>query len=85
MDENLTGRQKLGLVFKEMKIVLSNGVLLGVASFVALGLYVYLAKGKPLMAAFAISGCICIALLLAMSNPYVCGMGKDNLLAMGEL
>ena len=66
MDENLTGRQKLGLVFKEMKIGLSNGVLLGVASFVALGLYVYLAKGKPLMAAFAISGCIGISLLLAM-------------------
>lgn len=66
MDENLTGRQKWGLVLKEMKIGLCNGMLLGAASFVALGFYIYFAKGKTFMAAFAISGCIGSSLLLAM-------------------
>ena len=66
MDESLTGRQKLELVFKEMRIGLCNGALLGILSFVLIGLYIYLFKGKTLVFAYAVSGCIGIALLLAM-------------------
>ncbi len=66
MDENLTGQQKMQLVVKEIKIGLSNGALLGAVSFAALGLYIHFAKGKTLLAAFAISGCIGSSLLLAM-------------------
>ena len=33
MDESLTGKQKLQLVFKEMRIGFCNGLLLGVLSF----------------------------------------------------
>lgn len=66
MDETLTGKQKAGLVFKEMKIGFSNGLLLGVASCAVLGAYICIIKGKSLTMAFAISGCIGISLLLAM-------------------
>lgn len=65
-DTALTGRQKLDLVLKEMRIGLCNGVLLGVLSFVLIGLYIYLFKGKTLIFAYAVSGCIGVALLLAM-------------------
>ena len=66
MDESLTGKQKLELVFKEMRIGLCNGALLGILSFVLIGLYIYLFKGKTLVFAYAVSGCIGVALLLAM-------------------
>lgn len=62
----LTGKQKLELVFKEMRIGLCNGALLGILSFALIGLYIYLFKGKTLLFAYAVSGCIGIALLLAM-------------------
>lgn len=66
MDENLTSRQKLGLVAKEIKVGFSNGLLLGLVSFVLIGLYIYLFKNKELMFAYAVSGCIGLSLLLAM-------------------
>ena len=66
MDESLTGKQKAELVVKEMKIGFCNGGLLGLLSFVCIGLYIYLFKGKSLLFAYAVSGCIGTALLLAM-------------------
>ena len=66
MDESLTGKQKLELVWKEMRIGLCNGGLLGILSFVLIGLYIYLFKGKTLLFAYAVSGCIGVALWLAM-------------------
>lgn len=66
MDESLTGKQKIELVFKEMKIGLCNGSLLGILSFAVIGLYIYLFKGKTLLFSYAVSGCIGVALLLAM-------------------
>ena len=66
MDETLTGKQKLHLVLKETKIGFANGLLLGVISFVILGLYIFAMKGRGLLMALAISGCIGISLLLAM-------------------
>lgn len=44
MDESLTGKQKLELVWKEMRIAFSNGLILGVLSFTAIGLYIVVAK-----------------------------------------
>ena len=48
MDENLTARQKFGLVVKEMRIGFANGLLLGAASFGAIGLFIWVVKGKGL-------------------------------------
>ena len=53
MDESLTGKQKLQLVFKEMRIGFCNGLLLGVLSFAVIGLFIFLFKGKTMMFAFS--------------------------------
>jgi magnesium transporter len=66
MAGNVTGKQKLELVWKEMRIGLCNGGLLGILSFALIGLYIYLFKGKTLLFSYAVSGCIGVALLLAM-------------------
>ena len=66
MDESLTGRQKLELVFKEMRIGLCNGGVLGILSFALIGLYIWSIKGKTLLFAYAVSACIGLSLLLAM-------------------
>lgn len=72
-DEALTGRQKLELVFKETRVGLCNGVLLGTVSFAAIGLYIWLMKGRTLRFAYAVSGCIGISLLVAMVVSSVVG------------
>lgn len=66
MDESLTGKQKVELVFKEMRIAFSNGVILGILSFLVLGLYIALFKGKTWTFAYAVSGCIGLSLMVAM-------------------
>ena len=66
MDENLKTAQKIHLIFKEMRVGLCNGLLLGIVSFVFIGLYVWLFKKYELMFSFAVSGCVGIALLIAM-------------------
>ena len=66
MDENLTTTQKMGLVVKEMRVGFSNGLFLGILAFLFIGLYVFLFKHNPLGQAFLISGCVGMALLVAM-------------------
>ena len=66
MDENVTGRQKMMLLGKEMKIGLLNGGLLGILALVLLGVYVHAFKGYAWAGAFAVSGCVGISLVLAM-------------------
>ena len=66
MDESLTGTQKVELVFKEMRIAFSNGAILGILSFLVLGLYIALFKGKTWTFAYAVSGCIGLSLMVAM-------------------
>ena len=43
-----------------------NGGVLGLMSFALIGLYIYIIKGKTLIFAYAVSGCIGLSLLLAM-------------------
>ena len=66
MDENLTGGQKVGLVFKEMSVGFCNGLFLGTMAFLFIGLYVWLFKGNPVVHAFVISGCVGFSLMAAM-------------------
>jgi len=66
MDEDLTGRQKAGLVFKEAKVGVTNGLILGLASFLMVGLYICFLKGYPAHIAFTISGCVGLALTVAL-------------------
>ena len=62
MDENLTAGEKVGLVFKEMKV----GLFLGIMAFIFIGLYIWLLKSNPVVHAFVISGCVGFSLMAAM-------------------
>ncbi len=66
MDEQISGRQKLYLIGKEARVGLLNGLILGLLSFVFIGLYLVLLKGQPVLLAFSVSLCTGIALLVAM-------------------
>ena len=66
MDEDISAMQKLGFIFKEMRIGFLNGLLLGSASFVVIGIFVHIMKQKSLFFSFALSGCVGISLLTAM-------------------
>ena len=65
-DENLSARQKCRLVYKEMRVGLFNGMLLGAISFPLIGLYIMVFKHKTLVFAFSVSSCIGVSLVLAM-------------------
>jgi magnesium transporter len=66
MDENLTGKQKLHLVWKEMKVGFVNGLLLGSLGFVFIGIYIACFKHNAWLHAFLISGCVGVSLMVAM-------------------
>lgn len=66
MDENLTGKDKLQLVGKEMKVGFGNGVLLGILALICLGIYIALFKGYAWGTAMIISTCVGVSLLVAI-------------------
>ena len=66
MDENLSGKQQRGLVFKEMRVGFINGAILGSLSFVLVGAYILIAKSSSPAFSFAVSGCIGLAIIIAM-------------------
>lgn len=66
MDEQIAKKQKLHLVLKEAKVGLINGMILGSASFVTIGGYLYLIKKQTLILSFSVSACIGIALVVSM-------------------
>ncbi len=49
MDENLTFKQKSQLVFKEGRVGLFNGIILGIISFVLVGLFIMLFKHRDIL------------------------------------
>lgn len=67
MDENLNSKDKLQLLFKEIKVGFCNGALLGIMALICLGVYIALFKGYPMATALLISGCVGISLLVAIS------------------
>ncbi len=94
MDEHLTGKQKRHLVFKESRIGFLNGVLLGILALGGIGIYLMAIKHLTPHIAFAISGCIGIALILAMLISSLVGtvipmffkqVGVDPAVASGPL
>ncbi|MBQ7507276.1 MAG: magnesium transporter [Lachnospiraceae bacterium] len=65
-DEELTAKQKFGLVGKEIRVGLVNGLLIGSIAFLVSGIYILVAKGGSLPFAAAVAFCIAIALVLSM-------------------
>lgn len=93
MDKQLSGKHKLTLVWKEVRIGFCNGILLGLLSFGAIGGYLYLKGNTPLFS-FAVSGCLGSAMLLAMVISSLSGtvipllfqkIGVDPAVASGPL
>ena len=65
-DENLSFGKKLKLFFKELKVGMCSGLILGIVSILFVGIYILLFKGKEASFAFAVSGCIGVSLLAAI-------------------
>jgi magnesium transporter len=66
MDENINKNKVIRLILKEIRIGFANGLILGLTSFVFIGLYLLLLKGNEILFAFSVSGCVGIALIVAM-------------------
>lgn len=66
MDEELTGKQKRKFIFKEARVGATNGLILGISSFILVGLYIMLLKHQTFLYSFAISGCVGLSLCIAM-------------------
>lgn len=93
MDAQISRQRKAALVWKEARIGLLNGGLLGLLSFAVIGGYLCL-KGNAAPFAFAVSGCLGIAMLLAMFASALSGtliplafqrLGVDPAVASGPL
>ena len=66
MDENLKASDKVKLMFKEVRVGFSNGLLLGTMSLIFVGLYIFLFKGNTFGYSFLVSGCVGFSLLASM-------------------
>lgn len=66
MDENLTGKEKARLIFKEVKVGLFNGISLAVLTFLFVGVYIIILKHTAVGYAFSISACVSFSLIVAM-------------------
>ena len=93
MDKQTSGKQKLTLILKESRVGLTNGFILGISSFLVIGGYLVL-KGNGLSFAFAVSGCLGAAMILAMLISSLSGtvipiffqkIGVDPAVASGPL
>ena len=93
MDPQIGSKQLFGLVWKETRVGILNGFLLGLLSFLAIGAYLML-SGNAATFAFAVSGCLGIAMVLAMLASSLSGtiipilfkkLGVDPAVASGPL
>ncbi len=94
MDESLERKQKIGLIWKEIRVGFINGLLIGLVSFALLGLYIHFAKSYDWAMAYAISGCIGFSLWISMIISSLTGttiplffkkIGVDPAVASGPL
>ncbi len=65
-EEEMEKSKIMRLISKEVRIGFFNGLLLGLTSFMFIGLYLWLLKGNEIVFAFSVSGCVGIALIVAM-------------------
>ncbi|MBR4770252.1 MAG: magnesium transporter [Clostridia bacterium] len=93
-DGTLKFRERVFLVLKEMRVGFFNGAILGAGTFVLIGLYIYFFKEPNWAFAFSTSGCVGVALLVAMAVSSLVGtvtplffkrIGVDPAVASGPL
>lgn len=64
-DDTVSFSKKIKLILKECNVGLINGAVLGVMSFVAIGIYLFVTGNKAVFA-FSVSLCLGIAMVVAM-------------------
>lgn len=93
MDANIGKREKAALVWKELRVGLLNGLILGILSFLCIGCYLFWMR-NTLLFAFAVSACLGFAMILAMLASSLSGtliplffrkIGVDPAVASGPL
>lgn len=93
MDTELSARKKISLILKECRIGILNVGILGILSFIAVGGYLCL-KGNDIFFAFSVSGCLGVAMVVAMAISAFAGtiipvifqkVGIDPAVASGPL
>ncbi len=92
--EELKAKKQFGLVFKETRVALLNGFLIGLCSLLIVGSYLTLISGHPAPLAFTTAACVAIALCFAMMISGLTGaaipmlfnkLGIDPAIASGPL
>ena len=93
-DGTLKFRERVFLVLKEVRVGFFNGLILGLGSFLLIGLYIHFVKEYDWVFSFAASGCVGAALLVAMAVSSLVGtvtplffkrVGVDPAVASGPL
>ena len=93
MDQQIGGKHLAGLVWKETRVGILNGLLLGILSFLTIGLYLVVSNHGAAFA-FSVSGCLGMAMVLAMLASSLSGtiipilfkkLGVDPAVASGPL
>ncbi len=64
--DELENGGKFKIIFKETRVALLNGLLIGIFSFALVGFYLSAVGGHPWTMSFTTSGCVGIALCFAM-------------------
>lgn len=94
MDDTLDRKQKFSLIWKELRVGIANGLIIGLVAGATLGLYIHFFKGFVWNEAYAISLCIGIALWISMIISSLTGttiplffkkIGVDPAVASGPL
>ena len=65
--ETLSFKEQFKMVFKELRIGLFNGAVLGLLSAVAIGAVIYFSKDYTVYQAFMTSGCVGLSMCIAMT------------------
>ena len=67
MDEKVTPSVKWKLIGKEVRVGVANGLILGIITFAVVAVYIFLFQKRPFLYGIALSGCVSLALLVAMA------------------
>jgi magnesium transporter len=65
-DDDLEAKDIRHLVFKEVRVGLSNGAILGCLTLIFIGCFILLVKSQTALFSFSVSACIGLALMVAM-------------------
>lgn len=74
-DPDLTTKDRLNLVFKEVRTGFVNGIILGLASGLICAFFIHYADGFEWMASFSIAGCISLSMIISMVISSFTGTG----------